>query len=110
MSCAEARSQRHQSHDESRASALESHEGPLGTVIKRRHNEKASELPVVVSGVGEKSVHSGAVTRIGGDLVCDSKVGNNTWDWAAVNALVRLTKGNVNAAHTSRKHQGSLQP
>ena len=50
----------------------------------------------------------GAVTRIGGNpATWRSKVGDNTWDWAAVNALVGLTKANVNAAHTNRNNQSS---
>ena len=32
-------------------------------------------------------------------------VGNNKWDWTAVNALVKLSKGNINAVHTNRKYQ-----
>ena len=54
-----------------------------------------------------KAHPSGAVTRIGGDPAQDQKLLENTWDWTAVNALVGLTKANINAVHTNRKNQSS---
>ena len=33
-------------------------------------------------------------------------VGDNTWDWTAVNTLVKLSKANVNAVHTNRSIRG----
>ena len=49
------------------------------------------------------SQYFGAVTRISGDPSWNKDL-ENTWDWTAVNALVELTKGNVNAVHISRKN------
>ena len=48
----------------------------------------------------KSSQSTGAVTRISGDPSwnCDFE---KYMGWAAVDTLVRLTKGNVDAAHTS---------
>ena len=43
--------------------------------------------------------NSGAVTRISGDPSWN-RLGKYM-EWAAVDTLVKLTKGNVDAAHTS---------
>ena len=40
------------------------------------------------------------MTRIGGDPVTKLQL-ENTWDWAAVDTLVGLTKVNVDAVQTS---------
>ena len=45
----------------------------------------------------------GAMTRISGDPSWNRNL-ENTWDWTAVNTLVKLTRGNVNAVHTNRKN------
>ena len=44
--------------------------------------------------------NSGAMIRISGDPSWDRNL-ENTWDGAAVDTLVRLTKENVDTAHTS---------
>ena len=92
------------SRDEPRAGALMSHGGPLGAMIKITHNEKASITRVQIGSRSKNQpIHSGAVTRISGDLSWNRNL-ENTWDWTAVNALVELTKGNVNTVHTSGKN------
>ena len=40
------------------------------------------------------------MTRIGGDPVTNLQL-KNTWDWAAIDTLVGLTKVNVDAVQTS---------
>ena len=40
-------------------------------------------------------------------LFLDYIVRENTWDWAAVDTLVKLTKGNVDAAQTPGKIRGT---
>ena len=54
---------------------------------------------------GSRSVQTILVsmTRISGDPSWNKDL-ENTWDWTAVKAPVELTKGNVNAVHTSRKN------
>ena len=46
--------------------------------------------------------NSGAVTRISGDSGWNKDL-ENTWDWTAVNALVKFTTVNVNAVHINRR-------
>ena len=54
--------------------------------------------------VGSRSVQqdSGAMTRISGGSSWNKDL-ENTWDWTAVNALVKFTTVNVNAVHINRK-------
>ena len=55
----------------------------------------------MTSEVGVKdAVNSGAVTRISGDPSSTETL-EKYMEWAAVDTLVRLTKGNVDTAHTS---------
>ena len=69
--------------------------------VKNIHNEKAS----MFRGHSEVGVedttkqNSGAVTRISGDPSWRNF--GKYMEWAAVDTLVKLTKGNVDAAHTS---------
>ena len=69
----------------------------------KTHNEKASTAQDSALAVGVKGTitrhNSGAVTRISGDP--SWKRLGKYMEWAAVDTLVRLTKGNVDAAHTS---------
>ena len=44
----------------------------------------------------------GAVTRINGDFSWNKDL-ENTWDWTAINALVKLTTATVNAVRTNRQ-------
>ena len=46
--------------------------------------------------------NSGAVTRISGDSGWNKDL-ENTWDWTAVNSLVKFTTVNVNAVHINRR-------
>ena len=78
--------------------------GPLGDLAEvKTHNEKASTAQDSALAVGEKGTitrhNSGAVTRISGDPSWN-RLGKYM-EWAAVDTLVKLTKGNVDAAHTS---------
>ena len=68
------------------------------------HNEKASTAQdsALAVGVRKRIIirhNSGAVTRISGDP--SWKRLGKYMEWAAVDTLVKLTKGNVDAAHTS---------
>ena len=47
-----------------------------------------------------RSQFSGAVTRISGDPSWNRDL-EKYMEWAAIDTLVKLTKGNVDAAHTS---------
>ena len=71
----------------------------------KTHNEKASTAQDSVLAVGVKKKdsnprhNSGAVTRISGDP--SWKRLGKYMEWAAVDTLVKLTRGNVDAARTS---------
>ena len=72
--------------------------------VKNIHNEKASTAPGLSVGSRSKERieirhNSGAATRISGDP--SWKRLGKYMEWAAVDTLVKLTKGNVDAAHTS---------
>ena len=72
--------------------------------VKNIHNEKASTAQDTASAVGVKrdnvpTTISGAVTRISGDPSWRNF--GKYMEWAAIDTLVKLTKGNVDAAHTS---------
>ena len=67
----------------------------------KTHNQKAPITPLGRTASRSKtSQFSGAVTRISGDPSWNSDFGKYM-EWAAVDTLVKLTKGNVDAAHTS---------
>ena len=79
---------------------------------KNIHNEKASIFHETLEVGVKDAVNSGAATRIGGDPSWNWNFGKYM-EWAAVDTFVKLTKSNVDTAHTSGKHwkqAGELQP
>ena len=71
---------------------------------KEKHTQREG-LYCPVSGIGSRSKrcsqtghNSGAVTRISGDPSWNRNL--KYMEWAAVDTLVDLTKGNVDTAHT----------
>ena len=74
------------------------------SVEVKTHNEKASTAQDSALAVGVKRDNNptqflGAVTRISG-YPSWNRLGKYM-EWAAIDTLVKLTKGNVDAAHTS---------
>ena len=51
-----------------------------------------------------QQANSGAVTRISGDSSWNKNL-ENIWDWTAINAPVKLTRGNVNAVYINKWDQ-----
>ena len=76
------------------------HLGEFDRRCKTKHTQREGLYVLRRPELGvEESVNSGAVTRISGDPNWNRLA--KYMEWAAVDTLVKLTMGNVDAAHTS---------
>ena len=76
---------------------------PWGTTWRfgKTHNEKASICSMTFEVGVKDAVNSGAGEPGSVEILVQTKTLEKYMEWAAVDTLVRLTKGNIDAAHTS---------